>query len=273
MPRLKIFTQFLGSIYYEVMATRCTRMAASLSYSTLLSLVPLLIIVFWVLSFFSVFHGLGDVMQQFIISTFVADLANTLSGQLSAFVSQLQVLRWTHLLSLFVVTVLMMYNMVTAFGHIWQVKMRRSLALSFLVYVLILLISPIIFGLLLLLGPYIASLHIIANQSFQGLLHTPLLVVLPYVVAWVVFTFFNWIVPATRVKFKCALVAGFVTMWLFECARYVFSLYITYVSSYRIIYGALAVIPFFLIWMYLTWLLILIGVVLCHRLQQVWESA
>lgn len=270
MQQLSVFKQFLVSIYCEFMTTRCTRMAASLAYSTLLSLVPLLMIVFWVLSFFQIFRGLGDIMQQFIISTFVAGLAKTVSAQLSAFVSQLHVLRWTHIVVLFFVSVLMMYNMVTAFGHIWQVKVRHSLALSFLVYGLIILIAPIVFGLLLLLGPYISSLSLLANPSIKYWLQTPVLALLPFVVAWIVFTLFNWIVPATRVKFKCAGVAGFITMWLFEFAKYIFSVYVTYFSSYQIIYGALAVIPFFLVWMYVTWLLILGGVVLCHRLQQVW---
>ena len=271
MKRSKVVIPFIESLYHDFMDTRCTRMAASLAYSTLLSLVPLLMIVFWVLSFFNAFQGVGIIMQHFVLSTFVAGLAKTVSSQLSAFVSQLHALRWTNLIALFFVSVLMMYNMVCAFDHIWHVKVRRSLALSFLVYGLILLASPVAFGLLLLLGPYIASLHLVADQSMRHLLQTPLLIVLPYVAAWIVFTLFNWIVPAIRVRFKCALVAGFVTMLLFESAKYIFSLYLTYFSTYRLIYGALATVPFFLVWMYVTWLLILIGVLLCHRLQQVWS--
>ena len=258
--------KFLAHLYNRFDQDGCSHLAASLAYSTLLSLVPLAMVGFLVLSRFPILKGTGEALQQFILQNFVATSANVIASHLNEFLSSVQVLSWTNIVALIVVSVLLMYNMVRSFNRIWHVQLRRSLALSFIVYVLILFLTPIFFGVLLLLSSYLASLPLISGTTTVLFLKKPLLIILPYAVSFVTFTFFNWILPSAKVKLWHAVVAGFLTTLLFETAKYIFTLYLTYFPTYRLIYGAFATIPIFLIWIYVCWSIILFGAIVCNIL-------
>lgn len=90
---------------------------------------------------------------------------------------------------------------------------------------------------------------------------------LPYFAAGLVFTLFNWLLPSCRVKLRYALVGGIMTAVLFEGVKVVFSLYFRYFPTYRLIYGAFAAIPIFLIWIYVSWIIILLGALVCCNVQ------
>lgn len=259
--------QILIYLYERFFSDGCSYRAASLAYSTLLSLVPLLMITFFILSYFPIFQGTGNAIQHFILINFVADSANLIAQKLNVFIQQVQVLTWTSILSLVFVSLLMMYNLVRAFNAIWHVKMQRHLAISFAIYLLILLVSPLVFGILMLVSSYLATLPLIAGAKITLFIKKPFLIILPYLSAFITFTFFNWVLPSTRVRIRYAVIAGFITTVLFELAKYLFTLYLTYFPSYRVIYGALAAIPLFLIWLYVSWSIILLGALICNVLM------
>ena len=106
-------------------ANDCANRAASLAYTTLLSLVPIVMLSFWILSLFPAFAGTGQVLQQFVVNNFVAHSAQIISEQLSHFLEQIKVLSWSSLVALAVVSILMIYDMVSAFNSIWHVELRR----------------------------------------------------------------------------------------------------------------------------------------------------
>ena len=218
---------------------------------------------FYALSFFPILKGSGEALQQFILANFVADSASVIAQYLNTFLQQIRVLSWTSFLSLGFVSLLMIYNMVRAFNKIWHVKLRRYVALSFVIYLLILLATPLFFGVLMLVSSYLASLPLISGTKASLFIKKPVLVVLPYLSAFITFSFFNWVLPSTRVRVWHAVIAGFITTFLFELAKYLFTFYLTYFPTYRLIYGALATILIFLIWIYVTWSIILLGALIC----------
>ncbi len=240
-------------------------LAASLAYSTLLSLVPLMLISFYVLSFFPTFKGTGIAIQDFILKNFIAASASVIAHHLSQFLMQLQILTITNLLAFAFVSILLIYNMVHAFNRVWQVRMRHYYGLSFVMYSLVLLLTPIFFGSLMLLSSYIASLPLFSYRQGSVFIREPVLIILPYFSAFITFTFLNWALPSTAVKLRYAAIAGIVTTILFEMAKYLFSLYLRMMPTYQIIYGALATIPIFLVWLYVTWTIILFGALVCHH--------
>lgn len=263
----KIWTT-VGYIYDRFYEDGCTNLAASLAYSTLLSIVPIMLVIFSVLSAFPVFKGTGEEMQSFILANFVAGSANVIAQHLREFLQQLGQVTWLNLISLAFVSILMIYNMVHAFNRIWHVRMRRHFALSFLIYLLILLASPILFGVLLFISSYVSSLRVINAFQLTQYIRTPVLMLMPYIVAFIAFTFFNWVLPSCKVRLRYAMIAGLVTTILFESAKYLFGLYLSFFPTYQIIYGALATIPIFLIWIYLSWSLILFGALLCQVMSK-----
>ena len=249
-------------------ATHCTRMAASLAYSTLLTMVPLLIVFFLVLSWFPWFHGVGPNVQRFILDTFVPAYAQEISEQINSFIANITVLSWYRLLFFFVVSILMIFNLVNAFNRVWGRSIKRHVRISFFWYTVVVIMSPVLLGIMFFVGPYINALL----SHFQSFTHLsiihPMLLILPYVVSWLTFVGFNWLIPNTHVPFSHALYAGTFTTVFFELAKIAFAGYVTHFSYYHILYGALSVIPLFLIWLYLCWLIILGGAVFCCLLTE-----
>lgn len=255
-------------LYRRFFAEGCSDLAASLAYSTLLSLVPLLVVTGWVLALFPAFQGVGETLRQFVLDNFIATSANVISTQLNTFLRQVQSLSWWNLVALGAVSLLMIYNLVHAVNRIWQVQMERHIALSFMIYLLVLICAPVVFGVLLLSSAYLSSAVFIQHTVDVHYVKRVVLLLLPYGAALVTFTVLNWVVPSCRVRFLPALVAGGLTTIFFELAKYVFTLYFQYFPTYRLLYGALATIPIFLIWIYVSWLIILLGVLVCHMLSK-----
>lgn len=255
--------KFLIYIYKSFFANDCANRAASMAYTTLLSLVPMVMLSFWILSLFPAFTGTGEEFKQFIVKNFVAHSAELVSAQLDQFIQQVKVLSWSSLLALALVAILMIYDMVSAFNNIWQVKVKRHVALSLSFYSIVLILAPILFGFFMLASSYLATLPFLAQIAF---LEKPMLYVLPYVAALLIFTFFNWALPSCPVPFRSAFIAGLITTILFEISKYLFGLYMSLFPTYRLIYGALATIPIFLLWIYICWVILLLGAVICYTI-------
>lgn len=266
MPPIKQTWHIIQYLYERFFEDGCSYRAASLAYTSLLSLVPLMMISFYILSFFPVFKGTGQMLQGFILKHFIAGSATAIDAALNEFLKNISKLSWMNLLSLCGVSLLLVYNMVRAFNAIWHVEMQRHLALAFIIYLLVLLLSPLIFGVLFLFSSYVASIPLLEGLPFTYILKKPFFIIFPYIAAFIVFTFFNWILPSCKVRLTDAAIAGFVTTIFFEIAKYAFSFYLSYFPTYQLIYGALSTIPIFLIWLYVCWMIILFGAILCNAL-------
>lgn len=255
------FIRILMYIFRSFFEDDCANRAAALAYTTLLSLVPLVMVTFWILSWFPALAGTGEVLQDFIVQNFVAHSAQVISAQLDHFLAQTKVLSWSSLFALAFVAILMIYDMVGAFNQIWKIKTKRHLALSLSFYSVVLLLAPIFLGIFIVFTSYLATLPFMSGIVF---LEKPFAHLLPYVVAFLVFTFFNWVLPYCTVPFRYAALAGLITMIMFEIVKYFFSLYMSYFPTYQLIYGTLATIPIFLLWIYVSWVMILLGALVCQ---------
>ncbi len=254
----------LKYVFYSFFEKDCANRAASLAYTTLLSLVPLVVLSFWILSIFPAFSGTALVLQKFILKNFVAHSAEVISEQLAKFLDQTRVLSLTNLGALVVVSILMIYDMVGAFNGIWHVKMQRHFFWSLSFYSLLLLLAPVFFGVFMMASSYLASFPFIADISHMEFLEKPILYALPYLAAFLIFTLLNWVLPSCRVPFRNAALAGVITMILFEIVKFLFSIYIIYISNFRILYGALSAFPIFLLWIYTSWVIVLLGALICQ---------
>lgn len=242
---------------------RCTVLAASLTFSMILTIVPYMLVGVTILSYFPKFQNLMPILQKFIFDNFLANSGGALMHSVQEFMSNINQMDWINVLASAVTSVFLLYNMVDAFNIVWGVKFRAHMGLSFLMYFLFLIVCPVLFGLILFVFLFISSLSL-----FGGGVMRPLTVALPYITAFFGFTFFQWVLPSCRVKLRYASIAGFFTTVFFEMARYIFSLYLKFFPSYQLIYGALAAIPILLMWIYLSWLIILCGAELCCMLQK-----
>ncbi len=261
-------------IVNQYLDDNCSSTAASLSYSTLLSIVPLMLVMLSLASHIPEFIGGVRAMEQFMLQNFIADAAGTIGAYFDAFLNQVTKLSWTNVIAFIFTGLLLLYNMVCAFNWVWGVKMdwQQHFTIRFLLYFSLLLLAPLLLSILAVLISYVASLSFFANKDFQTIVTSPLVFAMPYLSAFVTFTFLNWALPTCKVKLRCAALAGLITTCFFELLKYLFALYLHVFPTYQLIYGALAVIPIFILWVYLTWVLVLLGAILCKGLQDHFDA-
>ncbi|MCX7120931.1 MAG: YihY family inner membrane protein [Gammaproteobacteria bacterium] len=258
---------FLKTLAVRFFSDQCPMRAASLTLTTLLSIVPLMIFTFYLLSFFPLLNHSGVQIEQFIVTHFVASSAAVISQYMQDFLLHAHILSWMNVLALIFIAALLIFNIIDTVNGVWHIKTHRHWAISFFLYLVLIFIAPLILALLLLAGSTISSLFLLSHLVEVDVVQKPFMSVTPFLIEWVAFSLFHWIMPSCRVYFRYALMAGLITTLLFEMAKWGFAEYLHYFSTYQLVYGALATIPIFFIWMYMSWLIVILGALICNMLQ------
>lgn len=239
-----------------------TLQAMSLVYTTLLSLVPLLAVSFSVLKAFGVHNQI-----QPLLSTFLAPLGekgDEITLQVIGFVENIKVGVLGALgLGLLIYTVTALLQKVEqAFNYTWRVKRTRSLAQQFSHYLSVVVIGPVlVFAALGLTGTLMHSSvmeALLTNPTF-GWAAAVAGKLLPYVLVIVAFTFVYIFIPNTHVRFSSALLGGVVAGILWETGGWLFASFVVTSAKYTAIYAGFAIVIMFMIWLYVSWLILLIG--------------
>jgi membrane protein len=165
-----------------------------------------------------------------------------------------------------VTSIMMMKSIEAAFNRIWRVSRPRRGMSSFLLYWAILSLGPVLIGLGLVLSSYVASLAIVSDAA-TVVGRGRLLSLLPMLLSTAAFTLLYAAVPNCRVPLRNAFVGALVVAVLFETAKRSFAFFVTQSPSYQLIYGAFAAVPLFLLWIYISWVIILLGAELTRALS------
>ena len=261
MNYLKISTRFFYFVIKRFLTLRCTETAASLSYTSLLSLVPLLAVIFAGFSSFAVFQELFEEIQHFIFANFVPSSSEQIQEYLNEFVGKASRLTLVGLLGLFVVALMLMWQIDKALNYIWAINKSKNLLSNFLTYWAVLTLGPVLMGVSLMVTSYIVSLPLISDAADTIGVRTQMLSMIPVIMTLFAFTLIYLIVPNTRVTFFHALAGGITATLFFELAKRGFALFVSHNTTYSRLYGALATVPIFLIWIYISWLVTLFGAV------------
>ncbi len=262
---LLAWLNFFKAVIQRFFVDGCMYQASALTFASLLAVVPLMLVGVSVLAAFPGFSHFGVTIQDFIFSNFVPASGQVVQQYLLSFVHKSGQLSVMGIASLLVTAVLMMFTMEQAFNSIWRVRQRRRGIYAFLIYWAILTLSPLFLGLSFATSTYLLSLPSVAHIA-QALGLTHLLVLLPPAMATVVFTILYVAVPNCRVPYRIGLIVGAITAIAFELAKWGLTVYLRSFSNYQLLYGALSAIPAFLIWVYLSWIIILLGAEFCHGL-------
>jgi len=251
-------------ILNRVEQTQVVRMAASLSYTSLLAMVPLLAIALAMLTAFPVFAEVrGDIMDSLFAIVFpYAD--ESVRGQVSQFVNAAGGLTALGVVGIAVTAVMLLVTIEAALNGIFGARASRALLGRLLMYWAVVTMGPMLLGASFSLSGYLYALQDIANDG-PALLHGLSGLVthaVPWVLTAVAFTLLYLVVPARSVHLHDALTGGVVAAALVAGLRFGFLIYVTNAEAYRTLYGALAVVPVFLVWMYVSWLAVLTGAVI-----------
>ena len=245
----------------------CLSMAAVLSYSMLLALVPLTAVAFAVISAFPVFDDWTVMMQDFVFENFVPAAGEMVEENILAFVEKASQLTATGTIFLVVTALWLIASIEQTFNKIWRVHRSRTLIARFTTYWAAVTVSPLLLGASLALTSYLTTMLLTRDPGDSLGVNSFVLVATPFLASTIGITLLYLIVPNRRVRFRHALIGGIVAAVLFELAKRGFAVYITKMPTYQAIYGALATIPIFLIWIFLSWLVILLGAEFAASLQ------
>lgn len=232
--------------------------AGYLAYITLLSIVPMLTVLLSVLSSFAIFANAGDVIQDFVITHFVPAAGDAVKEALLEFVANTGKMTAVGGLFLFVAALMLISNIDKNLNYIWRVEHKRRKVFSFSMYWMVLTLGPILVGASIAATSYVTSLKILDSEAISGI-YELVLRWLPFILSFFAFMGLYILVPNKKVYISHAFIGAIVAAMLFEASKKGFAAYITQFPSYQLIYGALAAIPILFVWVYLCWLIVLIG--------------
>ncbi|MFA9202596.1 MAG: YihY family inner membrane protein [Flavobacteriales bacterium] len=240
---------------------QCRDKAAALTYTTLLSIVPLLTVFLVILSSVPALEPAREQLQQAIYSNLLPSSSNQVAEYLNDFAEKSTNLTAIGVIFLFITSVMLLSTIEQTFNHVWRVDSNRGGMAGFMRYWTMISLGPILLGSAFALSSAIYSINFLnQNVAGYGIDWSIWLKIFSVLMTFAAFIFLYWFIPNCKVGFRSAAIAGVSIGILFEILKTGFGYAIGNFTSYDQIYGAFAVLPVFLLWIYLSWNLILLGV-------------
>jgi len=255
--RLIAFISFVRGVVVRLSDVGLARTAASLAYTTLLGLVPLFTVAFAYVARFSFFERTQDALEAYLLRFFLPGSGAVIHRYLTEFTAKSAELKGVGTVFVILTVFLLVWQIESEINAIWGVRAPRSIARRTFIYLIGLTAGPTFIAATVYFMSWLIdeSVALIPVPS-----QTLALFVQPFalVVETVIFTLVYRFVPAQHVRWRLAFVGGLLAGVAFEVAKYGFRFYITHFPTYQAIYGALATLPLFLLWIYLSWVIVLV---------------
>ena len=264
--KMTMAKRFLLLFFGHCKKDKITVSAGHLAYVSLLSLVPFIMVFFTILSAFPAFAEARGDLEELIFSSFVPTAGDQVQTYMTEFVGNASGMGAIGILSLVIVALMLISNIDKTLNSIWQSKSERPLIFTFAIYWMVLTLGPLLMGSSVIMSSYLVGLATYAEEYTAGLT-TTLLKTLPFLTSVFAFFIIYMLVPNKKISPKHAACGALVGAVLFEASKKLFAVYVTSFPSYQLIYGALAVIPILFVWVYLSWVVVLVGAEVTHVLE------
>ncbi len=262
--RAQAFAIFLWQRFRD---DRCPQSAGALAFTTLISLVPLTAAILGVLSSFPVFARWQADLTSFVFDNFVPAAGRTVQAYLTEFANNASQATAVGIVVLIISAISLMMSIEDAFNRIWRVATARTAASRFLMYWTALSFGPLLLVTALALSSYLFALPFVAGYEAQLGIKARVLNLLPFLIVWVSLIASYLVIPNRTVRLRDATIGALLAAMLFEAAKRGFAFYLGTLTSYEQVYGALAVVPVFMLWIYLSWLVVLLGASVCAAIS------
>ncbi len=238
---------------------RCPQIAGSLTFTTLLALVPLFTVAVAVLSALPFFEGVMVQIKIFLLMNLVPEIAGKIiTVYMIQFAEAAARLTTVSLVALFAMALATLFTVDRSLNVIWRVDRHRPLWLSVAGYAALLVMGPILIGLSVWATSWLVAASL-GRLDMSSQVEAVVLRIVPVSVSATAFFLVYRIIPNRPVPARHALAGGIVAALVFEAMKSAFAAYIRAVPTYQLVYGAFAAVPIFLVWVYLSWLVVLFG--------------
>lgn len=235
----------------------------SFSYTVILSFIPFTISIATIVNWFPMSTSVTHSMEEFIFSHFLPSTGTFFYKQFMSSLTHVSKLSWFSFGSLFVTTFLMLRSLEKHINGMWHLRSHRSVPFALLIYLLFMTLGPVLVVVVL-------GLQILA-KTFFSLKYTVMLMwlhPLSYLITFIIFASIYQVLPAVRVRFSSAMFAAMVATVCFESAKQCFIFYASHFPVYDLLYGSLAVMPLFLVWIYISSFILLFCAQIIYILEQ-----
>jgi len=254
--RVLAFLRFTWTRFVE---DGCMQTAGALAYTTVFALVPLTAAGLGILAAFPGFADWRGRLTAWVFDNFVPAAGSTVQGYITEFADNASKATVVGVLVLLFSAIALMMSIEDAFNRIWRVSGSRNAGARFLVYWAALTAGPLLLVAALAVSSYLFALPFIDAAEAQYSIKAHVLSALPTLIVFAALVSAYVVIPNRSVRLRYAVVGALIAAVLFEAAKRGFALYATQYASYQQIYGALAMVPIFILWIYLSWLVVLLG--------------
>lgn len=263
---LQLIRDFIVLLVRGFQDDRCRDSAGALTYTTLFAIVPVMTVAFAIMSAIPALQAKASEIQSWVFTNFAPGAGDQVLEHIGEFARQAGNLTGIGVAVLAVTAILTLRNIEICMNRIWRVQTHRSLIASLMMYWSILTLGPMCLGIGLGISSYVAtqSLFTDAVEMLGGMRFW--LALLPLIFTTIMMTLLYVVVPNCVVPLREGLIGGFVAAIFFELAKYGFTLFIKLSPSYQVVYGAFAAVPLFLLWIFISWNIVLGGAELVRAL-------
>jgi membrane protein len=255
------------ALAHHIFEDRLTQAAGSLTFTTLLSIVPLLTVALALSTAFPVFDRLMEGLQDWVIDNFLPEAGlDEVVEQLNGFTEGIGRLTTIGLGVLGVLSIMLMLTIDDVINRIFRVERKRPFAQRVMMYWAVLTLGPLLIG----AGISMTSALVVNSLgalSLDGLAQA-VLRVLPFLLTWAALASLYLLVPNRPIALRHALWGGFIAGLAFELAKRGFAVYVSNFPTYTLVYGTFATLLIFLVWLYVSWLVVLAGATLTAMLTE-----
>ncbi len=269
--QFRLLGNFVVLVYRRFKEERCFQLCGSLTFTTMLALVPLVTIMATVMTAFPVFNGIVETLRAYVAGNLVpVGSSKLVTVYMQQFTENAARLTALGIVLLGVTAIMLMLTIDRAFNTIWRVKRPRSLIQRVLIYWSVLTIGPMLIGGSLSLTSWLVSQSLGVGRQAPELV-VAFLKLGPLVLTSVAFGFLYRTVPNRQVTVLDAVVGGIIAAFAFEAMKTAFGHFVANFASYKLVYGTFASLPILLVWIYLSWVVVVFAAVITAVLPY-WRS-
>jgi membrane protein len=250
---------YLRFVARRCVEDRCLTVAGSMTYTSLLALVPLFTVSLTLAAQIPATRDIIFQVRDFILKNLLPDVAGrVVSGYMEQFAQNATRLTVAGLLIIFFIAVTLLFTIDSVFNDIWRARRRRSWWKRLAGYLLLMTVGPLLIGASLSISSYF--LHLTSKlDHLLPFIDDVMLKLVAFMLTAAALVIAYRVIPNRYVPARHALAGGLFAAFLFELTKYLFVAYVARVPTYRLVYGAFASVPIFLVWLYCCWMVVLIG--------------
>ncbi len=261
---IRVIERFLGD--------KCIQRASALAYASLLAIVPMVALGFSVFTSFQAFDAMAGSISDSLLNYLLPTSQKAVQDYLGTVTDKTTAISVFGVIGLLFTATALLNTIEEAFNDIWRITRARAWLSKFITFWATLTLAPILIGASITITSYFTALPVIRHvaEGASYISQAPFLV--PWLMSSLAMATLYTVLPNTSVPFRYAAVGGLVAGALFEWAKFGFAFYVTEVANYERLYGALSTLPIFLIWIYLIWVIVLLGSEIAFCLQHPEQS-